>query len=221
MNLANENLLEEPFFWLPSLEGPTITDKLELDGGRGLGWLTEGWTGNLNDMTLTPLLGWHDTLAYIAIPIFLAVSQSVSMRIMSPPTDTDDPSTQRIQGLLKYIPLMLGYFALQVPASLCVYWVTSNSFSTLTTLSIKKYFELNPPDIEWDYLEQSSLGNAAFDVKLPASMDEAILEARANRRPSRASRRMDLGIVGFNAPEAPKDALESDKVSVEDIIASP
>ena len=34
LNLANSKALEEPFFFLPSLEGPTLTPKLELQIGR-------------------------------------------------------------------------------------------------------------------------------------------------------------------------------------------
>ena len=85
LNLANSKALEEPFFFLPSLEGPTLTPKLELPQGRGMQWLTEGWTGDIHDgipglqdgWTLTPTLGWHDTLCYISIPVLLFIGQKV------------------------------------------------------------------------------------------------------------------------------------------------
>lgn len=32
-----------------------------------------------------PPLGWHDTAAYLVLPILLIVSQYVSMEIMKPP----------------------------------------------------------------------------------------------------------------------------------------
>lgn len=80
-NLAAQNELDEPFLWLPNLEGPTYgagpTD--------GMNWLTKGWEG------LTPTLGWHDTIAFLTIPLILIVSQSISQKILQPPGAKDDP----------------------------------------------------------------------------------------------------------------------------------
>lgn len=78
---AAQNELNEPFLWLPNLEGPTYgagpTD--------GMNWLTKGWEG------LTPSLGWHDTVAFLTIPLILIVSQSISQKILQPPGAKDDP----------------------------------------------------------------------------------------------------------------------------------
>ena len=52
---------------------------------------------------------------------------------------------------------MIGYFSLQVPAGLTIYWATSNLFSLLQTTAVKQYYKLNPPEIElpdyWDALD--------------------------------------------------------------------
>ena len=48
------------------------------------------------------------------------------------------------QRILKYLPLMLGYFSLSVPAGLGVYWITNSVLSTVTTAGIKEYFKRNP-----------------------------------------------------------------------------
>ena len=48
---------------------------------------------------------------------------------------------------MKYLPLMLGYFSLSVPAGLGVYWVTNNVLSTATTGGIRAYFKANPPKV--------------------------------------------------------------------------
>lgn len=78
---AWQNELDEPFLWLPNLEGPTYgagpTD--------GMNWLTKGWEG------LQPSLGWHDTIAFLTIPLILIVSQSISQKILQPPGAKDDP----------------------------------------------------------------------------------------------------------------------------------
>ena len=105
-------------------------------GGRSTEWLTNGWVNNV------PSLGWEDTIAYLSIPVMLVIAQSVSLRILTPPSD--DPAVQQSQRILKYLPLMIGYFSLSVPAGLGVYWVINNILSTVTTGSIKEYFKRNP-----------------------------------------------------------------------------
>ena len=105
-------------------------------GGRSTEWLTNGWVDNV------PSLGWEDTIAYLSIPVMLVIAQSVSLRILTPPSD--DPAMQSSQRILKYLPLMIGYFSLSVPAGLGVYWVINNILSTVTTGGIKEYFKRNP-----------------------------------------------------------------------------
>ena len=69
-NVADEGLLTEGFFWIPSLAGPT-----KLNGG--LGWLVP--------VDGVPPLGWHDTISYLVLPILLIASQSASQQIIPPP----------------------------------------------------------------------------------------------------------------------------------------
>lgn len=222
LNLANDNLLEEPFLWLPSLEGPTLTEQLQLPNGRGLQWLSEGWHGSFLDGTLEPFLGWDDTLSYLAIPIFLTLSQILTMRIMSPSQESDDPTVQRTQAILKYIPFMIGYFSLQVPAALCLYWLSSNVFSSATTVGIKKYWEANPPSVEWEYLEEqtkSSLGKSVFQLDLPANMEEAIADARLNLRPPRTPRRATyLASAAAGPTTSPQEGVPA--LSVEEVLST-
>ena len=110
-------------------EGPVF-------GGRSTAWISEGWVNNV------PALGWEQTIAYLSIPVMLVIAQSVSLRILTPPSD--DPAVQSSQRILKYLPLMIGYFSLSVPAGLGVYWVINNILSTVTTGGIKEYFKRNP-----------------------------------------------------------------------------
>lgn len=123
-NVADEGLLTEGFFWIPSLAGPT-----KLNGG--LGWLS------LQDGA--PPLGWHDTIAYLVLPVLLVVSQFVSQKIISPPQSTD-PSQQQTQNILKFIPLMIGYFSLNVPSGLTLYWFTNNIITTAQQVYLRKKF---------------------------------------------------------------------------------
>jgi YidC/Oxa1 family membrane protein insertase len=151
--LAQEGRLEEPFLWIPSLEGPVsaATDY------RGMDWLTSGWFDG------HPSMGWEGTLPFLIMPVLLVLGQSATMSVLTPPTDTSKMSEEekqqldQTQGVLKFLPLLIGFFSLQVPAALTIYWFTSNIYSVTQTLAIRKYFEINPPKIElpdyWNSLD--------------------------------------------------------------------
>lgn len=125
-NVADEGLLTEGFFWIPSLAGPT-----KLNGG--LGWLVPGPEG-------TPPLGWHDTIAYLVMPVLLVVSQWASQKILSP-AQSADPAQQQSQAILKFIPLMIGWFSLNVPSGLTLYWLTNNIVTTAQQLYLRRAFD--------------------------------------------------------------------------------
>jgi len=133
LNLAKADKLTESFLWLPSLEGPVA------DYNEGLGWLFGNadlgyaWNG------INPPLGWHDTAAYLVLPVALVVSQYVSMSILTP--KSDDPAQAQSQAILKFLPLMIGWFSLNVPSGLGLYWMTNNVLTTLSTVLIRKGVE--------------------------------------------------------------------------------
>lgn len=130
LNLAKEDKLTESFLWLPSLEGPVS------DYTQGIAWLTGNeelgfaWSGT------NPPLGWHDTACYLVLPIVLVISQYVSTALLTP--KTDDPAQQQSQAILKVLPLMIGWFSLNVPSGLGLYWITNNVVTTLTTVLIRR-----------------------------------------------------------------------------------
>ncbi|KAL2487772.1 inner membrane protein PPF-1 [Forsythia ovata] len=127
-NVANEGLLTEGFFWIPSLGGPTTIAARQ--SGSGISWLFPFVDGH-------PPLGWHDTAAYLVLPVLLVVSQYVSMEIMKPP-QTDDPSQKNTLLVLKFLPFMIGYFSLSVPSGLSIYWFTNNVLSTAQQVWLRK-----------------------------------------------------------------------------------
>lgn len=127
-NVANEGLLTEGFFWIPSLGGPTTIAARQ--SGSGVSWLLPFVDGH-------PPLGWHDTAAYLVLPVLLVVSQYVSMEIMKPP-QTNDPTQKNTLLVFKFLPLMIGYFSLSVPSGLSIYWFTNNVLSTAQQLWLRK-----------------------------------------------------------------------------------
>jgi YidC/Oxa1 family membrane protein insertase len=92
-----------------------------------------------------PTLGWEDTIAFLSLPLFLVVSQYVSMQLMQP--KTDDPAQQQSNLILKLLPLMIGWFSLNVPAALGIYWVTNNIITTATSVIIKNTMKAQPVSV--------------------------------------------------------------------------
>ncbi|KAG2673514.1 hypothetical protein I3843_13G082800 [Carya illinoinensis] len=127
-NVANEGLLTEGFFWIPSLGGPTSIAARQ--SGSGISWLFPFVDGH-------PPLGWNDTAAYLVLPVLLVLSQYISMELMKPP-QTDDPSQKNTLLVLKFLPLMIGYFSLSVPSGLSIYWFTNNVLSTAQQVWLRK-----------------------------------------------------------------------------------
>ena len=64
------------------------------------------------------------------------------MNLMQP--KSDDPQQQQANVILKVLPFMIGWFALNVPAALGVYWVVNNIVTTASTL----YVRSNMPKME-------------------------------------------------------------------------
>lgn len=127
LTLAKEDKLDEPFLWLPNLEGPTYG----ADPSTASSWILSGWSNG------APSLGWEDTLAFLSIPIILVISQSFSMQMMAS-KDQEQPA------FLKFLPLMIGWFSLNVPAALGIYWVANNFITTALTLQIRSTFKDTP-----------------------------------------------------------------------------
>jgi len=143
LDLANNNKLDEAFLWLPSLEGPVYG----ADPTKGSAWLFDNWVNGV------PSLGWADTAKFLILPVVLVLSQFASMELMATPETKDSQP-----AFLKFLPLMIGWFSLNVPSALCVYWVTNNVVTTGTTVLIR-----------------NSLKNAAPVAMASASVADAVV----------------------------------------------
>ncbi len=153
IQLANEGLLSEGFFWIPSLAGPSIYG--------GLGWL---WP-------LPPSIGWLDALAYLVMPVLLVVSQLYMQKLMTPASS--DPSQAQVQKIMQFMPLMFGYISLIVPSGLTLYWFTSN------TLGVAQHYftrtQLNKPEPVGKKIT-SSPSSTPIPATDPASTDMVSIE---------------------------------------------
>merc|ERR1712078_458709 len=95
------------------------------------------------------------------MPILLVLGQSLTMNALQPPVDEnaskeEKEQLEKTQGALKFLPLLIGFFSLQVPAGLTIYWFMSNVFTLSTALIVRGYYAKNPPEIDlpeyWDAL---------------------------------------------------------------------
>jgi len=196
--LAKDGQLNEPFLWIPSLEGPVSAPTY-----RGMEWLTQGW--HMDGSLPVPGMGWETTLAFLVMPVVLVLGQSFTMSTLTPPldesaSDEEKAEFEKSQGILKFLPLLIGYFSLQVPAGLTIYWLTSNSFTLAQSLSVKAYYKANPPEIDlpeyWDALddvanmspeERRKAAEAGFSTgpKFDDLLDEARFHYVVQRHPLR------------------------------------
>lgn len=213
--LAAEGRLDEPFLWLPTLEGPVSAN----NNYRGMEWLTEGW------MDGHPSMGWEGTLPFLVMPVVLVLMQSFTMSVLQPPEDDSmsDEDKEKMDGtkkILKFLPLMIGFFSLQVPAGLTIYWFTSNLFTVSQSLIIRGYYAANPPKIElpdyWDALDNADAMTA--DTKREAAMaglstgpsfdqllDEANFHYAVQRDPLRAKSKAWTRVESSNDKNTPEE----------------
>ena len=189
--LAMANELNEPFLWIPSLEGPTRPPDF-----RDLDWLTSGWHTTPGSSLPEPLMGWETTLAFLIMPAILVVLQSMTMQILQPPVEESSNAEEKkqletTQTVLKFLPLMIGFFSLQVPAGLTIYWFTTNIFTLTQSLAVRAYFAANPPNINLpDYWDSVVSGNvddltpegrraaASAGLRVGPSLEDLQVEAR-------------------------------------------
>jgi YidC/Oxa1 family membrane protein insertase len=121
-NLAKEGVLNEGFLWIPSLAEP-----------KDLSWI---WP-------LPPRDGWLYAAALLVLPILTIVSQVVVQKMMTPPNP--DPQQSTMNQTMMIMPFMFGFFSLQVPQGLVLYWVTSNIFALIQQYFVNRWVGVTLP----------------------------------------------------------------------------
>lgn len=103
------------FFWIPDLGFPKYT--------QGMGWVAELFqNGEYGRLT-----------GYLILPVLLIASQFIMQRWMTPaaPSTGNDSQANMMKQMTYVMTFMFGFFTLQVPAGLTLYWVTSNLLQML------------------------------------------------------------------------------------------
>jgi len=69
-------------------------------------------------------MSWLDVGGYVILPVLTVVTQVIVQKMTTTPSS--DPQQGAMNQAMMIMPLMFGFFAVQVPAGLVLYWVTSN-----------------------------------------------------------------------------------------------
>ena len=108
-NVAADGSLADGFYWIPSLSGPTTVAAQR--AGTGTAWLLPLVDG-------APPGGWDDAIPYLVLPVLLVLAQYASSAVMTPPKNDDDAGGAGAafsKALILGLPLMVGWFSLNVP----------------------------------------------------------------------------------------------------------
>ncbi|CAL9096586.1 unnamed protein product [Musa textilis] len=203
-NVANEGLLTEGFFWIPSLGGPTTIAARQ--SGSGISWLIPFVDGH-------PPLGWSDTAAYLVLPVLLVVSQYVSMEIMKPP-QTNDPASKNSLLVFKFLPLMIGYFSLSVPSGLSIYWFTNNVLSTAQQIWLRKLGGAKPV-VSGDAGGIISAGRAKRSASQPERTGERFKQLKEQENRKKPNKALPIEEVQGLASTSNSDEESSDGESID------
>jgi YidC/Oxa1 family membrane protein insertase len=77
----------------------------------------------------TPPIGWHDASLYLVLPVLLVLAQYASSAIISP-IDPNDENANTQRALIYLLPLTIGWFALNVPSGLSLYYFSNSIFTS-------------------------------------------------------------------------------------------
>ncbi len=109
------------FFWIPNLGFPRYTD--------GMGWITQLFSSG----------EYVRLVSYLILPALLMVTQFYMQKMTTASTPTTSDGAAGMMGQMSTImTLMFGFFTLQVPAGLTLYWVTSNLLQMGQTVLVNK-----------------------------------------------------------------------------------
>lgn len=129
-NVANDGLLDtQGFYFIPSLAGPTTMAMRQ--SGLGTSWLFPFVDGE-------PPIGWEAASAYLSLPVALVLVQWASSLVTSPPIDPKDDNASTQYALLFFLPLMIGWFSLNVPSGLSLYYLSNTALSAAQQIYLKK-----------------------------------------------------------------------------------
>ena len=174
------------FFWIPNLGIPKYNE--------GMSWIPREFNAGNYGMLV----------AYLVLPALLMVSQFLMQKWMTPAQPQTADSSNPMAGMTKQMTLMMtlmfGFFTLQVPAGLTLYWVTSNLLQMLQQWVVTdERFGISKPVANLATATAGSApalpagqkpgGNGATPAATPAATSSGVAEAQPKAAPVKDARR--------------------------------
>ncbi|KAK9827754.1 hypothetical protein WJX74_000651 [Apatococcus lobatus] len=212
-NVAKEGLLDtEGFFWLPSLSGPSSIAARA--AGSGTAWLLPLQDG-------TPPVGWDLASRYLVLPVLLVVAQWVSSALISPPVDPNDENNRTSQLLIALLPLTTGWFALNVPSGLSLYYFSNSVITTGLQVWLRKLggaspiaFDLGPIEVGKARRTGEIASLSAKPLLLDSVVPESIGESSSSGPAGSAGMAVSNGVDPQQAPAAASQGMPAKSVGV-------
>ena len=131
---GDSSVVDQGFYWVPSLSGPTSLAAQR--AGTGTDWLFPFVDG-------APPGGWHAAGPYLVLPVLLVLAQYASSAIISPaapPKDGDDEGAgaQITKTLVGGLPLLVGWFALNIPSGIALYYFANTVLTSAVQIWLRK-----------------------------------------------------------------------------------
>ena len=101
-------------------------------------------------------------IAYLVLPVLLMVSQVFMQKWMTPAPAGNSEQAGMTQNMSMIMTLFFGYFTLQVPAGLTLYWVTSNLLQMFQQWAVTRFFLKKPAVVA---AAATSSGAVTIDAK--------------------------------------------------------
>lgn len=92
-----------------------------------------------------PLVNKLGACRYLALPVALVAAQFASSAVISPPIDDEDPNANFSKALLLFVPFMVGWFALNVPSGLSLYYFSNTIITSGIQIWLRKLGGTGPP----------------------------------------------------------------------------
>lgn len=166
--------------------------------GSGLAWLFPFVDG-------APPIGWHDAVSYLILPVLLIISQWASQKLVTPPNN--DPAQQQTQAILGFLPLMIGWFSLNVPSGLTLYWFINNIISTSMQLYMRKIIKVDIPALS----SEGAGGGAGGIIDVSSTVIKPKEERSKQASGKELGTRKKKGEPGAPAPAAASSQQQSSR----------
>jgi len=170
--VAQDGTLEgQGFYWIPSLAGPTSVAAQK--AGSGTAWLFPLVDGH-------PPIGWELASRYLVLPVALVVAQWISSAIISPPVDpnADNAKTQKI--IVALLPLMIGWFSLNVPSGLSLYYFSNTVITSATQVFLRKLGGVQLGDLDLGPIGLGKARRTGELVEVGSDVDGAVMASNAS-----------------------------------------